>query len=231
MLHRFFPIENRSPRPPWCSLTAPEGKDYRFPTLAGGLSLKESVVRSLKEGAELRSKMAETMPAEIVSAATAIAEAFKAGRKLLLFGNGGSAADAQHIAAEFMNRFLIERPPLPAIALTTDTSVLTSIANDYAFDEIFSKQVKALGKKGDVALGITTSGSSGNVLKALRAAKKLGMTTIALTGEGGKAASLSDIALQIPSRSTPRIQEAHIAVGHILCDLTDTILFKDVGKR
>ena len=193
--------------------------------------MKESVVRSLKEGSELRLKMAETMSAEIATAAAAIAEAFKAGRKLLLFGNGGSAADAQHIAAEFMNRFLIERPPLPAIALTTDTSVLTSIANDYAFDEIFSKQVKALGKKGDVALGITTSGSSGNVLKALRAAKKLGMTTIALTGEGGKAASLCDIALQIPSRSTPRIQEAHIAVGHILCDLTDTILFKDVGKR
>ncbi len=199
--------------------------------LPWGAPLKESVVRALKEGAELRTRMAESMAAEIATAATAIAEAFKAGRKLLLFGNGGSAADAQHIAAEFMNRFLIERPPLPAIALTTDTSILTSIANDYAFDEIFSKQLKALGKKGDVALGITTSGSSGNVLKALRAAKKLGMTTIALTGEGGKAASLSDIALQIPSRSTPRIQEAHIAVGHILCDLTDTILFKDVGKR
>lgn len=199
--------------------------------LPWGAPLKESVARALKEGAELRTKMAESMAAEIATAATAIAEAFKAGRKLLLFGNGGSAADAQHIAAEFMNRFLIERPPLPAIALTTDTSILTSIANDYAFDEIFSKQLKALGKKGDVALGITTSGSSGNVLKALRAAKKLGMTTIALTGEGGKAASLSDIALQIPSRSTPRIQEAHIAVGHILCDLTDTILFKDVGKR
>jgi D-sedoheptulose 7-phosphate isomerase len=193
--------------------------------------VKETIERSLKQGAELRLKMAETMGAEIATAATAIAEAFKAGRKLLLFGNGGSAADAQHIAAEFMNRFLIERPPLPAIALTTDTSVLTSIANDYAFDEIFSKQVKALGKKGDVALGITTSGSSGNVLKALRAAKKMGMTTIALTGEGGKAGSLSDIALQIPSRSTPRIQEAHIAVGHILCDLTDKILFNGAGKQ
>jgi D-sedoheptulose 7-phosphate isomerase len=193
--------------------------------------LKESVARSLKEGSDLRLKMADTMTAEIVTAATAIAEAFKAGRKLLLFGNGGSAADAQRIAAAFMNRFLIERPPLPAIALTTDTSVLTSIANDYAFDEIFSKQVKALGRKGDVALGITTSGSSGNVLKALRAAKKMGMTTIALTGEGGKAGSLSDIALQIPSRSAPRVQEAHIAVGHMLCDLTDTILFKDIGKR
>jgi D-sedoheptulose 7-phosphate isomerase len=193
--------------------------------------VKETIERSLKQGAELRLKMAETMGAEIEAAATAIAEAFKAGRKLLLFGNGGSAAGAQHIAAMFMNRFLIERPPLPAIALTTDTSVLTSIANDYAFDEIFSKQVKALGKKGDVALGITTSGSSGNVLKALRAAKKLGMTTIALTGEGGKAGALSDIALQIPSRSTPRIQEAHIAVGHILCDLTDKILFNGAGKQ
>ncbi len=189
------------------------------------------IVRSLKEGAELRLKMAETMGASVTAAAEAIAEAFKAGRKLLLFGNGGSAADAQHIAAEFMNRFLIERPPLPAIALTTDTSVLTSIANDYAFDDIFSKQIKALGKKGDVALGITTSGSSANVLKALRAAKKLGMTTITLTGEVGKAASLADIALQVPSRSVPRIQEAHIVVGHILCELTDTLLFKDVGKR
>lgn len=193
--------------------------------------MKETVTRSLKEGAELRLKMAEAISSEIVTAAEAIAEAFKAGRKLLIFGNGGSAADAQHIAAEFMNRFLIERPPLPAVALSTDTSVLTSIANDYAFDEIFSKQVKALGKKGDVALGITTSGSSGNVLKALRAAKKLGMTTIALTGEGGKAASLADIPLQIPSRSTPRIQEAHISVLHILCDLTDTLLFKVAGKR
>jgi D-sedoheptulose 7-phosphate isomerase len=193
--------------------------------------VKETVARSLKEGAELRLKMAETMGESISAAAEAIADAFKAGRKLLLFGNGGSAADAQHIAAEFMNRFLIERPPLPAIALTTDTSVLTSIANDYAFDEIFSKQVKALGKKGDVALGITTSGSSTNVLKALRAAKKLGMTTITLTGEGGKAAALSDIALQVPSRSVPRIQEAHIVVGHLLCELTDTLLFKDVGKR
>jgi D-sedoheptulose 7-phosphate isomerase len=193
--------------------------------------VKETIARSLKEGADLRLRMAESMTASIAAAAEAIAEAFKAGRKLLLFGNGGSAADAQHIAAEFVNRFLIERPPLPAIALSTDTSVLTSIANDYSFDDVFSKQVKALGKKGDIALGISTSGTSGNVLKALRAAKKLGMVTIALTGEAGKAASLADIALQIPSRSTPRIQEAHIVVGHILCDLTDTLLFRNFGKR
>ena len=193
--------------------------------------MKESVVKLLKEGAELRLKMAESMLEDIMAAAEAIAGAFKAGRKLLLFGNGGSAADAQHIAAEFINRFLIERPPLPAIALTTDTSVLTSIANDYGYDDIFSKQVKALGKKGDVALGITTSGSSANVLKALRVANKLGMTTIALTGEAGKAASLVDISLQVPSRSVPRIQEAHIVVGHILCELTDTLLFRNVEKR
>src|SRR5512145_60084 len=195
------------------------------------ICLKDAIVRMLKEGADLRLQMIDSMTADIAEAAKAIAEAFKAGRKILLFGNGGSAADAQHIAAEFMNRFLIERPPLPAIALTTDTSILTSISNDYAFDDVFSKQIKALGRKGDIAMGITTSGSSGNVLKALRAAKKLGMTTIALTGEGGKASSLADIALCVPSRSTPRVQEAHIAVGHVLCELTDTLLFREVGKR
>jgi D-sedoheptulose 7-phosphate isomerase len=197
----------------------------------GGESLKDAVARILKEGAEIRLRMIDTMAAGIVEAAQAIADAFKAGRKVLLFGNGGSAADSQHIAAEFMNRYQIERPPLPAISLATDTSVLTSISNDYAFDEIFSKQIKALGKKGDIAIGITTSGSSPNVLKAFRAAKKMGMTTVALTAEGGKAASLADIGLCVPSRSTPRIQEAHIVIGHILCDLTDTLLFRDVGKR
>ena len=193
--------------------------------------MKDTVARVLREGAEVRLKMIDTMTAGILEAAKAIADAFKAGGKVLLFGNGGSAADAQHIAAEFMNRFLIERPPLPAIALTTDTSILTSISNDYAFDEIFSKQLKALGKKGDIAIGITTSGSSPNVLRAFRVAKKLGITTIALAADGGKIASLADIALCVPSKSTPRIQEAHIVVGHILCELTDTLLFRDVGKR
>jgi D-sedoheptulose 7-phosphate isomerase len=193
--------------------------------------LQEAIVKMLKEGADLRLQIAETMTGDILEAAQAIAHAFKAGRKLLLFGNGGSAADSQHIAAEFMNRFLIERPPLPAIALTTDTSILTSISNDYAFDEVFSKQVKALGRKGDIALGISTSGNSANVIKAFRAAKKIGMITIALTAEGGKMSANADIALSVPSRITPRIQEAHITIGHILCDLTDTILFRQVGKR
>ncbi len=199
--------------------------------LSGGNSLQETIVKMLKEGADLRLQMAETMGRDILDAAQAIAHAFKSGRKLLLFGNGGSAADSQHIAAEFMNRFLIERPPLPAIALTTDTSILTSISNDYAFEEVFSKQIKALGKKGDIAIGISTSGNSANVIKGFRVAKKLGMVTIALTAEGGKIASNADIALSVPSKSTPRIQEAHIAIGHILCDLTDTLLFRQVGKR
>lgn len=193
--------------------------------------MQETITKMLKEGADLRLQMSESMTRDILDAAQAIAHAFKTGRKLLLFGNGGSAADSQHIAAEFMNRFLIERPPLPAIALTTDTSILTSISNDYAFDEVFSKQIKALGKKGDIAIGISTSGNSANVLKAFRVAKKMGMVTIALTGEGGKIASLADIALSIPSRSVPRIQEAHITIGHILCDLADTLLFRQVGKR
>jgi len=193
--------------------------------------LKDAIAKMLKEGADLRLQMIETMTGSILEAAQAIAQAFKAGRKLLIFGNGGSAADSQHIAAEFMNRFLIERPPLPAIALTTDTSVLTSISNDYAFDEVFSKQVKALGRKGDIVLGISTSGASANVQKAFRVAKKIGMITIALTSEGGKIASNADIALTVPSKSTPRLQEAHIAVLHILCDLTDTLLFRQVGKR
>ena len=193
--------------------------------------MQEAIAKMLKEGADLRLQMMETMTGAILEAAQAIAHAFKAGRKVLLFGNGGSAADSQHIAAEFMNRFQIERPPLPAIALTTDTSVLTSISNDYAFEEVFSKQVKALGKKGDIAIGISTSGNSANVLKAFRAAKKLGMVTIAITAEGGKMASNADIPLAVPSRSVPRIQEAHIVIGHILCDLTDTLLFRQVSKR
>ena len=193
--------------------------------------MQETIAKILKEGADLRLQMAESMGRDIIDAAQAIAHAFRTGRKLLLFGNGGSAADSQHIAAEFMNRFQIERPPLPAIALTTDTSILTAISNDYAFDEVFSKQIKALGKKGDIAIGISTSGNSANVLKAFRMAKKLGMVTIALTAEGGKIGSNADIALAVPSKSTPRIQEAHITVGHILCDLTDTILFRQVGKR
>ncbi|MBM4284927.1 MAG: D-sedoheptulose 7-phosphate isomerase [Deltaproteobacteria bacterium] len=164
----------------------------------------------------------------VLVAARLLAQTLKDGGKILLFGNGGSAADAQHLAAEFVNRFRVERPPLAAIALTTDTSILTSIANDYDFREVFAKQVRALGRAGDVALGISTSGSSANVVTALQAARELGLKTMALSGgDGGPVAALADVAVVVPSRSTPRIQEVHITVGHVLCDLVDYLLFPE----
>ena len=166
----------------------------------------------------------------VVEASTWIAESFKAGGKLMVIGNGGSAADSQHIAAEFINRFEIERPPLPAIALTTDSSILTSIGNDYDFKFVFSKQVKALGKEADVLLAISTSGASQNVVKAVETAKGLGIKTIALTGkEGGELIEKADLVLNVESQSTPRIQEVHITICHIICELVDHILFKKVS--
>lgn len=173
----------------------------------------------------------------VVEAAELIADVFKAGGKLLIAGNGGSAADAQHLAAEFVNRFEIERPPLPALALTTDTSVITSIANDYAFDQVFAKQVRALGREHDVLLAISTSGSSLNVVKAVEAASVMHMKVIALTGHsvtGGHSAAgnavgkKADILLAVNAESTARIQEVHITVCHILCELVDHMLFQKV---
>jgi D-sedoheptulose 7-phosphate isomerase len=156
-----------------------------------------------------------------------IVQAFKRGKKLLLFGNGGSAADAQHIAAEFVNRYLIERPPLPAIALTTDTSALTSIANDHGLDDIFAKQIQALGHSGDVAIAISTSGNSPNVLRALAVCRERAIHTIGLTGgSGGKMAAMVDYLLCVSATSvTPRIQETHILVGHVICEMVDLQLF------
>lgn len=162
----------------------------------------------------------------VVQAAQSLAQAFSAGKKLLVFGNGGSAADAQHLAAEMVNRFLMERPSLPALALTTDSSILTAIGNDYHFDEVFAKQVKGLGQSGDVALGISTSGRSPNVQKALAAAKAKGLFTMGLGGrECPEMAALCDIMIRVPSDLTPRIQEVHGLVIHILCELVDQILF------
>jgi D-sedoheptulose 7-phosphate isomerase len=159
--------------------------------------------------------------------------AFKGGNKLLLFGNGGSAADAQHIAAEFTNRFLIERAPLPAIALTTDSSALTAIANDYDYTQVFAKQVKALGKAGDIALAISTSGNSPNVLAALEVCKQLKIKTIGLTGgSGGKMAGQVDYVLCVSEgKNSPRIQETHILVGHVICEIVDQQLFPHPPPR
>ncbi len=163
---------------------------------------------------------------QIESCASLMSDRLKKGRKILLFGNGGSAADCQHIAAEFVNRFQIERKPLPAIALTTDTSIITSIGNDYSFDDIFFKQIQAIGKKGDIALGITTSGNSPNVIKAVKEAKEMGLFIVGFSGSKGKLKDLSDFPFCVDSDTTARIQEVHILLAHILCDLTERILFK-----
>lgn len=164
---------------------------------------------------------------KIVKLAEKIASAFLKDRKLLICGNGGSAADAQHVAAEFVNRFQLERPPLPAMALTTDTSVITSIGNDYSFEDVFSKQVKALGVDGDVLLAISTSGNSKNVLAAVEVANNQGLYTAGLLGyKGGKLSAMVDMALIVKSSETARIQEAHILTEHIICHLVDYILFQ-----
>lgn len=188
----------------------------------------DSIIRqSLEDSQRIKQRFILDHTDQIKELAAWIAEAFSHGGKLFIFGNGGSAADAQHIAAEFVNRFLMERPPLPALALTTDTSILTSISNDYDFSEVFAKQIKALGHKGDIALGITTSGNSPNVVKGLEVSKELGIKTVALTGQdGGKVARVADLSLVVASDQTPRIQEAHGLLGHILCELVDYILFK-----
>lgn len=167
----------------------------------------------------------------LVEAIEAIAAALRAGGKLLLFGNGGSAADAQHIAAEFVNRFKIERVPLPALALTTDSSVLTSIANDYGYADVFAKQVHALGRRGDVAIAISTSGNAINVLRAVEACRRNGIRTIALTGgSGGKLVDKADLVLRAGSTTdTARIQETHILVGHVICEQVDVLLFGRQG--
>lgn len=163
----------------------------------------------------------------LVKAIDAIVAAFRSGNKLLLFGNGGSAADAQHIAAEFVNRFRVERPPLPAIALTTDSSALTSIANDYDYTQVFAKQVQALGKPGDIAIAISTSGNSPNVLAALAVCKQINIGTIALTGgSGGKMVDAVDYFLNVgASIDTARIQESHILIGHVICEIVDATLY------
>ncbi len=192
--------------------------------------MDEIVAKSFKESVKAKEKFFTKKNTNlVVEAAGMIVESFKAGGKLLLVGNGGSAADSQHIAAEFINRFEIERPPLPALALTTDTSDITSIGNDYSFDQIFSKQIRALGKERDVLLAISTSGNSQNVIKAIEAAKAVGMKTVALTGKnGGLMAGKTDILLNVEAKSTPRIQEVHITIAHILCELVDHMLFQKV---
>jgi len=188
--------------------------------------METTILKRFKESVEVKTRFLKESLPQLLDVIKLITHAFEAGNKLFFFGNGGSAADAQHLAAEFVNRYLMDRPPLPAIALTTDTSILTSISNDLAFDEIFAKQLRALGKKGDVAIGISTSGNASNVIKAIEVAKEMGMKTVALTGnDGGGLAKVADISLIVSSTSTPRIQETHILIGHILCEMVEHQLF------
>jgi len=192
----------------------------------------ELISASLREGTELRTVVARDYSVAIFEAAELITACLRAGGKLLLFGNGGSAADAQHLAAEFVGRFVRERAGLPAIALTTDSSILTAIGNDYGFDQIFARQVQALGRPDDVAIAISTSGNSPNIIEGMKAAKKGCLKTIGLSGkDGGLLAKEADVAISIASRSTARIQECHISVGHLLCELTEEDLEADLRER
>jgi len=188
--------------------------------------MEERIVGVMVESVRVQEGFVRENAGKIVRAAELLAACLASGHKVLLFGNGGSAADAQHIVAEFVNRFSRDRGPLAAVALTTDTSVLTSIANDYDFSQVFARQVRALGKPGDVAWGLSTSGGSKNVNLALSAARDMGISTLGVMGQKGvEMAALCDIALMVQTAATPRIQEASYLAGHILCGLVEDILF------
>ena len=195
--------------------------------------MKDKVFKAFEDSIQVKEKfITERNIDRILEVARVIANAFSDGKKIILFGNGGSATDASHIAAEFINRFKRERPGLPAIALNTDTAVLTSIANDYDYSEVFAKQLRALSHEGDIIISISTSGNSPNILKAMEVAKKKRLTTIALTGsKGEKFASKATYAFIVPSDDTPRIQEVHITLGHVICQMVEEILFEAPRKK
>jgi D-sedoheptulose 7-phosphate isomerase len=187
--------------------------------------MKDFVLKAFSDSATVKQQFARDHADRIAQVAALMVTAFREGRKVLLFGNGGSATDAAHIAAEFVGRYKRERKPLPAIALATDIAAITCIANDYGFDELFARQVLAHGRKGDIAIAISTSGNSPNVLKGVAAARECGMITVAWTGgTGGKLAGLVDHPFVVPSTVTARIQESHITLGHVLCELVEETL-------
>jgi D-sedoheptulose 7-phosphate isomerase len=192
--------------------------------------IDQKIVSILKESLSLKQRILQDVELldVIASVASELTGALRNGQKVFFFGNGGSAADAQHLAAELVGRFDLERRALPAIALTANTSTLTAIGNDYSYDSVFARQLEALSSRGDVAVGISTSGKSPNVLSALRTAKKAGLTTVGMTGwRASELVSLVDYCIRIPSERTPRIQEAHILIGHILCELIEGELFNN----
>src|ERR1700751_2553723 len=185
---------------------------------------QQRVIRSIQESISAKDRLlgSEESVAIIARVSEALVETLQNGNKLILFGNGGSAADAQHIAAEFVGRFAFDRPALPALALSVNTSCVTAIGNDYGFDQVFSRQISALAREGDVAIGISTSGNSPNVVEALSLSRKKGLHTIALTGcSGGKLNNVVDYCICVPSNDTPRIQECHILIGHVISELVE----------
>ncbi len=189
--------------------------------------MRELIYYSFTESADIKRAFIQENSEQLFEVFTKIAERLKKGKTLFICGNGGSAADSQHIAAELVGRFLLDRKPLPAVALTTDTSILTAIGNDFGLDMIFQRQIEALGKEGDILLGISTSGNSENVIKAVLKAKDKGLLTVAFLGkDGGKLKELVDFPLIVKSFSTPRIQEIHITLGHVLCDFVEKYIFK-----
>lgn len=184
--------------------------------------MRDKIKDIFLESIQIKEELLRTSIAKIIEIANLIIESLKKNGKVIIFGNGGSASDSQHIAAELIGRFKKDRSALAAIALTTNTSVLTSLANDYGYEVVFSKQIEALGQKNDIVIGISTSGKAKNVLLGIRQAKKMGIKTISLTGgDGGELAKLADVNLLVPSMVTARIQEAHITIGHIICELVE----------
>lgn len=192
----------------------------------------DRVRQTIAESIRVKQATANDCSEQIAAAAASLVECFRVGGKLLVFGNGGSAADAQHISSEFVGRYVHDRPALPAIALTANSSEYTAIGNDYGFDHIFARGIEAHGRPGDVAIAISTSGNSGNLVEAVHAAKDHGLSTVGLLGKGGgKLQFLVDAAIIVPSDDTPRIQETHITVGHILCALVEEALFPEMSNR
>lgn len=187
--------------------------------------MKQKIIKLIKEDIEVKNKLLEGQAGEIEKLAKAMLETIKSGHKILLFGNGGSATDSLHIAAELVGRFRKERKAIPAIALTANIATLTAIGNDYGFESVFERQLEAIGNKGDMAIGISTSGSSKNVVRGILKASQIGLKTVALTGDkAGELSNISDLCIRVPSLNTPRIQEAHIAIGHIVCELIEDAL-------
>lgn len=190
--------------------------------------MKNYIIKQIADSAETKKAILENdaLLDMIVTVAQACVEVYRQGKKTMLAGNGGSAADAQHIAAELVGRYGFDRPSIPSLALTTDTSNLTAIGNDYGYDKVFSRQLEGMAQEGDLFIGISTSGNSQNIINAFESAADRGVTTVALVGrDGGKMAAMADYAIVIPSNATPRIQESHILIGHILCDIIEKELF------